>query len=145
MKNNDTVRFGISINNRLLKHFDDYISEKKYFNRSEAIRDLIRNALVEEKWREAKEDLVGTVTLVYDHHTRELADKLTDQQHTHHDAIISSLHVHLDAHHCLEVVVVKGKAEEIKRLADELIGTKGVKHGKLTRLQQARISCKILH
>jgi CopG family nickel-responsive transcriptional regulator len=82
MKNNDTVRFGISINNRLLKHFDDYISEKKYFNRSEAIRDLIRNALVEEKWREAKEDLVGTVTLVYDHHTRELADKLTDQQHT---------------------------------------------------------------
>jgi CopG family nickel-responsive transcriptional regulator len=93
---------------------------------------LRRFALVEEKWREAKEDLVGTVTLVYDHHTRELADKLTDQQHTHHDAIISSLHVHLDAHHCLEVVVVKGKAEEIKRLADELIGTKGVKHGKLT-------------
>lgn len=132
MKNNDTVRFGISINNRLLKHFDDLISEKGYFNRSEAIRDLIRNALVEEKWREAKEDLVGTVTLVYDHHTRELADKLTDQQHSHHHAIISALHVHLDAHHCLEVVVVKGKAEEIKRMADELIGTKGVKHGKLT-------------
>jgi CopG family nickel-responsive transcriptional regulator len=132
MKNNDTVRFGISINNRLLKHFDDLISEKGYINRSEAIRDLIRNALVEEKWRDAKEDLVGTVTLVYDHHTRELADKLTDQQHSHHHAIISALHVHLDAHHCLEVVVVKGKAEEIKRMADELIGTKGVKHGKLT-------------
>ena len=132
MKNNDTVRFGISINNRLLEHFDDLISEKGYINRSEAIRDLIRNALVEEKWRDSKEDLVGTVTLVYDHHTRELADKLTDQQHSHHHAIISALHVHLDAHHCLEVVVVKGKAGEIKRMADELIGTKGVKHGKLT-------------
>ena len=131
MKNNDTVRFGISINNRLLKHFDDLISEKGYINRSEAIRDLIRNALVEEKWRDAKEDLVGTVTLVYDHHTRELADKLTDQQHSHHNAIISSLHVHLDAHHCLEVVVVRGTAAEVKRLADELLGTKGVKHGKL--------------
>lgn len=130
--NSDTVRFGISITNRLLKHFDGFILEKGYQNRSEAIRDLIRSALVEEQWREAKEDLVGTVTLVYDHHTRELADKLTEQQHTHHDAIISSLHVHLDAHHCLEVIVIKGKAEEIKRLADELIGTKGVKHGKLT-------------
>jgi CopG family nickel-responsive transcriptional regulator len=130
--NSDTVRFGISISNRLLKHFDGFILEKGYQNRSEAIRDLIRSALVEEQWREAKEDLVGTVTLVYDHHTRELADKLTDQQHSHHHAIISSLHVHLDAHHCLEVVVIKGKAEEIKRLADELIGTKGVKHGKLT-------------
>ena len=132
MKNSDTVRFGISITDRLLKHFDGFISDKGYQNRSEAIRDLIRNALVEEQWREAKEDLVGTITLVYDHHTRELADKLTDQQHSHHQAIISSLHVHLDAHHCLEVVVVKGKAGEIKRLADELIGTKGVKHGKLT-------------
>jgi len=130
--NSDTVRFGISITNRLLKHFDGFILEKGYQNRSEAIRDLIRSALVEEQWREAKEDLVGTVTIVYDHHTRELADKLTEQQHTHHDAIISSLHVHLDAHHCLEVIVIKGKAEDIKRLADELIGTKGVKHGKLT-------------
>jgi CopG family nickel-responsive transcriptional regulator len=74
---------------------------------------------------------VGTVTLVYDHHTRDLADKLTEQQHSHHEAIVSALHVHLDAHHCLEVVVVKGKARSVKRLADELIGTKGVKHGKL--------------
>ena len=132
MKNKNTVRFGISINNRLLEHFDNFIMEKGYVNRSEAIRDLIRNALVEEQWRDAKEELVGTITLVYDHHTRELADKLTDLQHSLHQAIISSLHVHLDAHHCLEVVVVKGKAEEIKRFADELIGTKGVKHGKLT-------------
>jgi CopG family nickel-responsive transcriptional regulator len=127
----DTVRFGVSIDDRLLKRFDELISEKGYINRSEAIRDLIRNALVEEEWRHEEEEIVGTVSLVYDHHTRELADKLTDHQHSHHEAIISSLHIHLDAHHCLEVVVMKGKASEIKRLADELIGTKGVKHGKL--------------
>ena len=132
MKDKDTVRFGISIDGRLLKRFDDLISEKGYVNRSEAIRDLIRNALVEEQWKHAEEEIVGTVTLVYDHHTRELADTLTEQQHSHHDFIISSLHVHLDSHHCLEVVVVKGRAEEVRRLANELIGTKGVKHGRLT-------------
>jgi len=127
----DLTRFGISIDDRLLKRFDDLISEKGYVNRSEAIRDLIRGALVEDAWAREDEETVGTVTLVYDHHTRDLADKLTEQQHSHHEAIVSALHVHLDAHHCLEVVVVKGKAKSVKRLADELIGTKGVKHGKL--------------
>ena len=127
----DLVRFGISIDERLLTRFDDLIADKGYVNRSEAIRDLIRSALVEEQWSRGDEETVGTVTLVYDHHTRDLADKLTEQQHSHHDAIVSALHVHLDAHHCLEVVVVKGKGNDVKRLADELIGTKGVKHGKL--------------
>ena len=127
----EVVRFGISINDRLLERFDRLIEEKGYVNRSEAIRDLIRNALVEEAWSKEDEEAVGTVSLVYDHHTRDLADKLTDQQHSHHKEIVSALHVHLDAHHCLEVVVLKGKAREIKRLAEELIGTKGVKHGKL--------------
>jgi CopG family nickel-responsive transcriptional regulator len=127
----ELTRFGISIDDRLLRRFDDLIAEKGYVNRSEAIRDLIRNALVEESWAKEDEETVGTVTLVYDHHTRDLADKLTEQQHSHHDAIVSALHVHLDAHHCLEVVVVRGMAREVKRLADELIGTKGVKHGKL--------------
>lgn len=127
----ETIRFGISIDDRLLQRFDALISEKGYVNRSEAIRDLIRNALVEEQWAHGDEEAVGTVTLVYDHHTRDLSDKLTEQQHSHHDAIVSALHVHLDAHHCLEVVVVRGKAQEVRRLADELIGTKGVKHGKL--------------
>jgi CopG family nickel-responsive transcriptional regulator len=127
----DLARFGISIDDRLLKRFDDLIADKGYVNRSEAIRDLIRNALVEDAWAREDEETVGTVTLVYDHHTRDLADKLTEQQHSHHEAIISALHVHLDVHHCLEVVVVKGKAKSVKRLADELIGTKGVKHGKL--------------
>jgi len=127
----EVVRFGISIDDRLLEKFDKLIEAKGYSNRSEAVRDLIRNALVEEQWANAEEEAVGTVSLVYDHHTRELSDKLTEHQHSHHREIVSALHVHLDAHHCLEVVVLKGKAGEIRHLADELIGTKGVKHGRL--------------
>jgi CopG family nickel-responsive transcriptional regulator len=128
----ELARFGISIDPRLLDSFDQLIAGKGYHNRSEAIRDLIRNALVEDQVeRHDATPTVGTVTLVYDHHTRDLSDKLTEHQHSHHDAIVSALHVHLDAHHCLEVVVVRGTAAQVKRLADELIGTKGVKHGKL--------------
>ena len=127
----ELTRFGISIDDRLLRRFEALIADKGYVNRSEAIRDLIRNALVEDEWARDDAETVGTVTLVYDHHTRDLADKLTEQQHSHHDAIVSALHVHLDAHNCLEVVVVRGRAREVKRLADELIGTKGVKHGQL--------------
>jgi len=128
----ELARFGISIDQRLLDNFDLMIAEKGYDNRSEAIRDMIRNALVEEQVNRGDETpTVGTVTLVYDHHTRDLSDKLTEHQHSHHDAIVSALHVHLDAHHCLEVVVVRSTAAQVKRLADELIGTKGVKHGKL--------------
>lgn len=128
----EIMRFGISIDERLLDKFDRHIDDKGYSNRSEAVRDLIRNALVDEQWsRDDQQEMVGTVSLVYDHHTRELSDKLTEHQHSHHRNIISALHVHLDAHNCLEVVVIKGKAKEIRRLADELIGTKGVKHGKL--------------
>jgi CopG family nickel-responsive transcriptional regulator len=127
----EIVRFGISMDDRLLANFDKLIEGKGYSNRSEAVRDLIRNALVEEQWANADEEAVATVSLVYDHHTRELSDKLTEHQHSHHREIVSALHVHLDAHHCLEVVVLKGKAGEIRHLAEELIGTKGVKHGRL--------------
>jgi len=127
----ETIRFGISINENLLRKFDEMIARKGYVNRSEAIRDLIRNALVEEEWGKGEEEAVGTVSLIYDHHTRDLSDKLTEHQHSHHKEIISALHVHLDHHHCLEVVVAKGKARNIRKLAEELIGTKGVKHGKL--------------
>ncbi len=127
----ELTRFGISIDEQLLQRFDDLIEGKGYVNRSEAIRDLIRNTLVEDEWGDADQQTVATVTLVYDHHTRDLSDKLTEHQHLHHEEIISTLHIHLDHHHCLEVVVIKGKASRVKRLADELIGTKGVKHGKL--------------
>ncbi len=127
----ELTRFGISIDERLLSQFDEMISDKGYVNRSEAIRDLIRAALVEKEWGDENQQTVATVTLVYDHHTRDLSDKLTEHQHSHHEEIVSTLHVHLDHHHCLEVVVIKGLASRVKRIADELIGTKGVKHGKL--------------
>ncbi len=127
----DLTRFGISIDSKLLKNFDRLIDDKGYVNRSEAIRDLIRGALVEQKWEGGEEETVGTVTLVYNHHVHDLADKLTEQQHSHHQQIIAALHVHLDPHNCLEVLVVRGKAREVKQIADELIGVKGVKHGKL--------------
>ena len=126
----DVVRFGISADERLLERFDALIAEKGYVNRSEAVRDLIRNALVEEQWAIGEEEAVGTVTLVYDHHTSDLAERLTEHQHSRHQEIISTLHIHLDAHHCLEVVVLRGQAREIGKLASELISTKGVKHGK---------------
>jgi len=126
------ARFGISLEQSLLDSFDTLIAGKGYVNRSEAIRDMIRSALVEERVERADHTpTVGTVTLVYNHHTRDLSDKLTEHQHSHHDAIVSALHVHLDAHHCLEVIVVRGTSAQVKRLADQLIGTKGVKHGKL--------------
>ena len=96
----ELTRFGISIDGRLLQRFDALLQDKGYVNRSEAIRDLIRAALVEQEWARGDEETVGTVTLVYDHHTRDLADKLTEQQHARHDAIISALHVHLDTHNC---------------------------------------------
>ncbi len=126
-----TTRFGVSIDRRLLERFDDLIADKGYVNRSEAVRDLIRNELINEQWQNEEEETVGTVTIVYNHHTRELPDKLTERQHIHHDSIVSVLHVHLDHHNCLEVAVLKGKTKNIKQLADQLIGTKGVKHGKL--------------
>ncbi|OGW27258.1 MAG: nickel-responsive regulator [Nitrospirae bacterium GWC2_42_7] len=126
------TRFGISLENTLLERFDSLIAKKGYSNRSEAIRDLIRDSLVMEEWESTTAETVGTLTIVYSHDIRELTDTLTDLQHHHHNSIISSMHVHLDEHNCLEVIIVKGKAKDIKSIADRLIGTKGVKHGKLT-------------
>jgi len=120
------------MDSRLLKQFDKYINQKGYANRSEAIRDLIRSNLVEEEWKVGKGETVGTITIIYNHHKRELTDTLTNIQHKYHASMISTMHVHLDSHNCLEVLVVKGKAREIKIVADRLIGTKGVIHGKLT-------------
>jgi CopG family nickel-responsive transcriptional regulator len=127
----NTVRFGISLDEKLLDSFDQLIEQKSYMNRSEAIRDLIRASLVEERLGSEDQEAVGTVTLVYNHHVRDLSDKLTEHQHSHHDQIISSLHVHLDAHNCLEVLIIRGVVKAIKQIANELIGVKGVKHGKL--------------
>ncbi len=126
------IRFGVSADARLLKRFDVMIGEKGYTTRSEAIRDLIRDQLVEFAWTQENKDVVGTLTLVYNHEYSDLTEKLTELQHQHHTSIISTLHVHLDVHNCLEVLVLRGKSKTLKCLADKLIGTKGVKHGKLT-------------
>ena len=115
----------------LLDKFDGLIVKKGYRNRSEALRDLVRNLLVEEYWTQGGKETVGTVTIVYSHHVRELSEILTEIQHHYHSEIISCLHVHLDAHNCLEVLAVKGKAGRIKSISDKIIATKGVKHGKL--------------
>jgi len=126
------VRFGVSMDENLLQRFDTLISRKGYANRSEALRDLIRDHLVEEEWREKGREMVGTITMVYNHHTRGLSDSLTDLQHHFHDLVISTMHLHLDEDNCLEVLVVKGMVDKIKSVADKLISTRGVKHGKLT-------------
>lgn len=126
------VRFGVSMEKKLLEDFDELICRKGYTNRSEAVRDLIRNHLVEEEWQAEKKEMIGTITLVYNHHTRGLLDTLTDLQHHFPGLIISTMHLHLDEDICLEILAVKGMADEIKSVADKLIGLRGVKHGKLT-------------
>lgn len=125
------TRFAVSLEPDLLDKFDRLRQRQNYASRSEAVRDLIRDHLVEQGWDD-KRHAMGTVTLVYDHHVRDLSDKLTSIQHDHHELILSTMHVHLDHDNCLEVLVVKGKGERIRSLADHLISTKGVKHGKLT-------------
>ena len=127
----DLSRIAMSVDKRLMERFDEALAKKGYTNRSEAIRDLIRDSLVEQEW-ESDTEVVGTITLVYNHHTRELTDNLNDMQHKFYHAIISNLHVHLDEHNCLEVMVVRGRSSDVKQLADRMIGTRGVVHGKLT-------------
>ncbi|HUT74061.1 MAG TPA: nickel-responsive transcriptional regulator NikR [Armatimonadota bacterium] len=124
-------RFGVSMSGRLLRKFDRVIRSKGYRSRSEAIRDIIRDYLVGEEWARDRSQVVGTVTIVYDHQTRELGEALTHLQHAHGGAVICSTHVHLDRHNCLEVVVLKGRPADVRAIADRLVSTRGVKHGKL--------------
>ncbi len=128
----DAVRFGVSMSEDLLKSFDGLIKDMGYRNRSEAIRDLIRERLVKQEWQFTDKETVGSITLVYSHDVGELTEVLTAMQHKYHRHILSTMHIHLDKHNCLEVLVVKGKGKEIKKIADRLLSTKGVKHGKLT-------------
>lgn len=125
------VRFGVSLGKELLSRFDKFIKEKDYPNRSEAIRDLIREYLVKKEWTKSKE-VAGAITLVYDHHKRELLNKLTDIQHDFQRLIISTQHIHLDHDNCLEIVAIKGSPKEAQKLADTLKSVKGVKHGTLS-------------
>ena len=124
-------RFSISVDDDLLSRFDKLLVDEGYGNRSEAIRDLIRDALVRREWESDDSIATGTVVLVYDHHKHDLMKKLTDIQHEGFDVIVASLHTHLDEHHCQEIIVMRGSVAEMKYLANRLISTNGVKHGQL--------------
>lgn len=125
-------RFSITIPKELSGAFDARNKRRGYGNRSEAIRDLIRDALVKEEWKDPKGKVAATVTLVYDHHTRTLSDRITEVQHDHGELIVSAMHVHLDHHNCLEVIVLRGAARKVQVLADRLSAIKGIKHAQVT-------------
>jgi CopG family nickel-responsive transcriptional regulator len=124
-------RFSVSLEEELLSQFDDYITRHGYSNRSEAVRDLIRGRLIHEAWEQDSE-VVGVVTLVYDHHQAKLQERITEVQHDYYQLITSSTHVHMDHHNCLEVTIVKGLASQVRELAEGMIALRGVKSGNLT-------------
>jgi CopG family nickel-responsive transcriptional regulator len=128
----ELTRISISLENALLDAFDKRIAAKGYATRSEAVRDLIRDRLIREGAEARRGEQVAVVTLVYDHHARELAARLIDKAHHHHDLVVSSLHVHLGERHCLEVSVLRGPGEKVRHLGDELLATKGVLHGDIS-------------
>jgi len=126
-----TIRFSISLEMELSKKFDGWLKKNGYENRSEAIRDLIRDKLVEEEWKDDAKEVVAVLNLVYSHDSPELPRVLTDIQHQHHSLVISSTHIHLDKHNCLEVIIMRGQAGIIKKVANELLSLRRVKHGHL--------------
>ncbi|MGC8842295.1 MAG: nickel-responsive transcriptional regulator NikR [Candidatus Sumerlaeaceae bacterium] len=132
------ARYTVSMDARLLAKFDQLIAKQGYANRSKAIRDLIRAKLVEEQWRDAKGKVAATVTLVYDHHNHQVSERLSDLQHHHTDLVVSATHVHLDNDNCLEVVILHGEAGRVRALADELVASKGVKHGRIVLTTEGR-------
>ncbi len=129
----DLIRFGVSLDRQLLELFDTYLSGKGYENRSEAIRDLIRDTLVGQEWEapDRDEERMAVVSIVYDHHESDLPSKLTELQHERHGVVHSALHIHLDRHNCLEILVLRGPAGSILDLGNKLISTRGVRHGKM--------------
>jgi CopG family nickel-responsive transcriptional regulator len=136
MAMSELVRFGVSLEKSLLDRFDLLIREKQYTNRSEALRDMIRRE-VQREWQGGS-DVAGAITLIYDHHKRDVMSKVTDTQHMFQEAIISTQHIHLDHHNCLEIVAARGKAEEVQKLADALRSIKGVRHATLSMSSTGR-------
>ena len=124
-------RVSLAIERELIERFDKLLERSGHKNRSEAIRDLVRNRVVEEDWAAGAGETVGTVTLVYDHTKRDLADRLLEAGHEHHGQVLATMHVHLDDTNCLEVIAMRGRPKELRHIADHLIGMKGVRHGKL--------------
>jgi CopG family nickel-responsive transcriptional regulator len=133
----ELVRFGVSLEKPLLESFDALIRERQYTNRSEALRDLIRRELVQREWREGL-DVAGAITLIYDHHRRDVLSRVTDTQHEFQGVIISTQHIHLDHHNCLEIVAARGRAAEVQKLADALTSIKGVRHVTLSMSSTGR-------
>ena len=125
------TRFGVSIEPDLLKKFDKVIKKKGYKNRSEAIRDIIRENLIVETTEDPNSEAIGTLTMIYDHHAGNLTNRLLDLQHHHHKEILTTTHIHVDHDNCLEVLVLKGKTRNIQKLADNIKSLKGIKHGEL--------------
>jgi len=130
-------RFTVSMEDSLLKDFDEFIQDRHYQNRSEALRDLIRNRIIEKEWA-ADKDVMGVISLVYDHHQPKLQEKVTDLQHGFHHQIISTTHVHMDHDNCLEVIIVRGKAGEVQNLADSLRAVRGVRNSSLSMSSTGR-------
>lgn len=132
MKKEIAARFTVSVPRKLMRQLDEMTAQKGYTNRSLAIADMIRDQLVEHQQRTGGAEIVGTITLVYNHHKMHVQETLTEIQHEHHDLILCTVHVHLDHDHCLEALLVRGRASQVKAIADRLIAAKGVIHGKLT-------------
>jgi len=137
----ELVRFGVSLEEGLLKRFDDLIHRRKYTNRSEALRDMIRQELLKQEWEEGGE-VAGAITFIYDHHTRELLSKITDIQHDSQEVIISTQHIHLDHDHCLEIVAVRGLVKKVLKLSNLLKAIKGVRHCALSMTGSAEEAVK---
>jgi CopG family nickel-responsive transcriptional regulator len=129
----ELVRFSVAMPEELLVRFDNFVARRGLaINRSEVIRDLVREALIEEQWHNPDAAIIGTLTLVYDSHVSDLIGKLEQIQHACHDKIISTMHIHLDAHNCMKIIAMRGSSTEITAIADGLLGIKGVRHGSLT-------------
>ncbi|MFJ8236033.1 nickel-responsive transcriptional regulator NikR [Ureibacillus sp. NPDC094379] len=139
MSDSIVKRFGVSMEGNLLRKFDHLVLQRGYENRSEAVRDLVRDALIQQLWEGNEQMVAGSILLFYNHHQRNLLDEMTNIQHSVHDLIIATTHFHLDHDNCLEMIVVKGKAKDIQHLSNKLISLKGVTYGKFTLAPIAQV------
>ena len=132
MQDSTLKRFGVSMEGNLLRKFDDLVKQRGYENRSEAVRDLVREAIVQQSWEDSEQIIAGSILLFYNHHQRNLLEEMTKIQHSVHDVILATTHFHLDHHSCLELIVVKGKVKEVQELSNKLTSLKGVGYGSFT-------------